>query len=375
MHCRCGAPAIEQPGSIWDAALGTHEWKCENGHFFNTPKDQSVQAKQQKKGSNTMGFFKDFSKLMGTAPGDILPTSSTPDPNSVEADYTVKSDKPQVGKLVTSNMSQDELRTRRTNLIEGSKFGRPAHENIMLFFLKIWLWVGPVAFVALTTAEVAYILTQLVPEHDAHGQYVIWGGALFIDLAMMFTTFGVAIKRRDLAEKRELGTVTKREEAETWFGTLLWLIFAIINIISQAAFLHNVITAGDNPDANMWLLFVFVGARVVGFILGDASTAFFLANVESNDLKLIARAEREKGTIYADIARAEGDRKLIETKAEADMRILQIEVQQREQEADFMAALKRQMFTEILSRRGPAPGAELSEGNNRSKMRRLDSGT
>jgi uncharacterized membrane protein len=292
---------------------------------------------------------------------------------TVEADFTIKTDQAQVGKLHTGNMTQEQLKIRRTNVIEGSKFGRPAHESFMLFLLKIWLIIGPIAFVALTTSEVAYILIQLVPPGDT-SEYVITGGALFIDIAMMFVTFGVAIKRRDLAEKREAngGSAPKRDELEALFGTIIWLVFAIINMISQCAFLLHIIGLSNNPGG-MTVLYVFVASRVVGFILGDASTAFFLARVDNSEIKLIARAEREKGALYSDIARAEGERSLIEARAEADMRILQIEVQQKEAEARFMAALKQKMFDNIIEASGASsPGLN---GPNRSRVHRLDSST
>jgi hypothetical protein len=269
---------------------------------------------------------------------------------------------------ITSTMDQEQLRTRRMALIEGTKFGRATHESIMLFLLRIWLVIAPILFVVLTSSEVAYILTHLVAPGDKFGNTVIWGGAIFIDVAMMFCTFGVAIKRRDLAEKREtMGSVSKREEFESWFGTGIWLVFATINIISQAAFLLHVISASGSKDLN--ILYIFVASRVVGFILGDASTAFFLAKVDSNNLKLIARSEREKAALYRDIASAEGERKLIEEKAEADILIVQIEVQQKREEAEFMAALKRQMFDDILQRRTALPSG------SRSTIRRLDTGS
>jgi len=274
----------------------------------------------------------------------------------------------------TSTMTRQQLRTRRMNVIEGAKFGRPFHEAAMLFVLRGWLLLGPLAFVALTTSEVAYILTHLVAPGDRYGTLVIWGGALFIDLAMMFTTFGVAIKRRDLADKRDAngGVLSKREEAEVWIGTAMWLTFAVINIISQAAFLLHIILVSH--DGNLTLLYLFVGSRVIGFILGDASTAFFLAKVDSSHLKLIARAEREKGTLYADIAKAEGERQLTEAKAEADILLIQLKVRQEEEDANFLADLKRHMFSDILSRRGLPPGGTSEvEGPNRSRVRRLDS--
>ena len=249
-------------------------------------------------------------------------------------------------------MTPEQLRIRRMNMIEAAKFGRPTHEKFMLFLLKLWLFIGPIAFVALTTTEVAYILTSLVPRGDI-ADYVITGGALFIDLAMMFVTFGVAIKRRDLAEKRDTGgVVTKREEGEIWLGTIMWLVFATINIISQSAFLLHII--GLSQQSNPTILYVFVASRVAGFILGDASTAFFLARIEGGHLKLIARGEREKGVIYREIAQAEGERKMVEAKAEADILLLQLKVQQEQEDAEFLANLKRQVFASILTQGSPA---------------------
>jgi hypothetical protein len=286
----------------------------------------------------------------------------------MQADYTITSQQPDSGRLVTSTMSQEQLRVRRMNLIEGTKFGRPFHENFMLVGLRIWLVIAPILFVALTSSEVAYILTHLVPANDKNGTFIIWAGAIFIDVAMMFVTFGVAIKRRDVSEKRETwGAVSKREELESWFGTGIWLVFAVINIISQSAFLMHIISLSGAKD--MTILYIFVASRVVGFILGDASTAFFLAKVDGSNLKLIARSEREKGVIYSDIAKAEGERKLIEEKAEADILLVQIDVQQKREEAEFMATLKRQMFHDILERKGALPSS------SRSTVRRLDTNT
>lgn len=303
--------------------------------------------------------------------GDAFDSTNADETDAVETEVTVKVPAPQSQRLITSTMTQEQLQQRRINLVESAKLGRPFHERVMLFVLRFWLVLGPVAFVALTASEVAYILTRLVAPGD-NATVIIWAGALFIDLAMMFTTFGVAIKRRDLAEKREVnGAVSRREEGEVWFGTAMWLIFAIINIISQSAFLLHIITASHDPNMNS--LYVFVASRVIGFILGDAVTAFFLAKVDNSALKLIARGEREKAALYRDIAQAEGERQLVEAKAEAEISLIRIRVQQEQEDARFLADLKRQMFTQILSHRGlPSASAPEVEGPNRSRVRRLD---
>jgi len=178
----------------------------------------------------------------------------------------------------------------------------------------------------------------------------------------------LALKRRDLAEKRETwGKVSKREELEVWFGTFLWAVFAVINIISQTAFLLHVIQASGAKDMN--ILYIFIASRVIGFVLGDASTAFFIAKVDNSRLKLIARSEREKGALYSDIAKAEGERAVTEAKAEAEILLIQMEVKQKMEETEFMASLKRQMFNDVLERRNALPSG------NRSTVRRLDTGS
>jgi hypothetical protein len=156
----------------------------------------------------------------------------------------------------------------------------------------------------------------------------------------------VAVKRRDLADKKDAyGAVDPSEQRAVTLGTCMWLAFAVINIISQCAFLFSIVLAGH--DKNIELLVVFIVSRVVGFILGDAGTAFFLGGID-NDIKLVARAEREKGKLYADLAAAEGDRKRIEAKAETDIKLMEIKVKQEEQDADFLATLKKQTFTRVL---------------------------
>ena len=297
------------------------------------------------------------------ASGELVESNAFPD------DVVPGASSMAVGRPMTSMMTQEELKQRRIHLVESAKLGRPVHEVFMLVLLRVWLVLGPVAFVALTTSEVAYILTQLVPPGDT-SDYIIWAGALFIDLAMMFTTFGIAIKRRDLAEKKEVnGTVSQGEEVEVWFGTFLWVVFATINIIGQSAFLLHIIGLSHDPHTNYAILYVFVASRVTGFILGDATTAFFLAKVDNSHLKLIARGEREKAKLYRDIAQAEGERQLVEAKAEAEISLIQIRVEQEQDDAHFLAELKRQVFTDILARRTPAPSVE---GESRARYRRSD---
>lgn len=107
-----------------------------------------------------MGFS---GKFMGLFRNETLKEGPN---DEVQADYVVTADRHPDSRLVTSTMSQEQLRIRRMNLIEGTKFGRPFHESFMLVFLRIWLVIAPILFVALTSSEVAYILTHLVPAND-----------------------------------------------------------------------------------------------------------------------------------------------------------------------------------------------------------------
>jgi hypothetical protein len=272
------------------------------------------------------------------------------------------------GKLSTSAMSPAQLKIRRMERIENARVGRPFHERVMLFCLKCWMLIGPIAFVCLTAAEVAYILTRLVAPGDKNGQTIIWAGAMFIELAMMFTTFGLGIKRHEVAERRATyGTVSPADQRLVWIGTVMWAAFAAINIIGQSAFLLHLI--GSTQDMTLYL---FVASRVIGFILGDAGTAFFLGHVESNDVSLMARAEREKGKLYTDLAEAEGARKVMEAEAESKVQLLEIKVQQERADANFLAQLKAQTFTRLLQISDAAAPAALSSPSSASSPPPMD---
>ena len=125
------------------------------------------------------------------------------------------------------------------------------------------------------------------------------------------------------------------------------MIFALINIVGQSAFLSHVVAAShDATDTN--LLTLFIVSRVAGFILGDAGTAFFLGGLENNDIKLMARAERQRGKLYAELADAEGERKITTAEADAKVQLLELDVESKRSDAHFLASLKRQTFTHIL---------------------------
>src|SRR5260221_1793052 len=291
----------------------------------------------------------------GAIPARRTPGPSAPSPlhavtddiEPYDDDLEYASTIPRARRENTSTLTPAQLRERRMERIENARVGRHFHEQVMLFCLKCWLLVGPIDFVALTAAEVAYILTHLVAPNDRNGQVIIWAGAMFIELAMMFTTFGVGIKRRDVAEKKEVyGHADPGDERLLTLGTAMWVLFALINILGQTAFLLHVIASSQNAAMN--LLYVFVASRVAGFILGDAGTAFFLGQLDTNDIKLMARAERQRGKLYAELADAEGERKITEAEAEAKVQLLEIEVQSKRHDADFLAGLKRQTFTRIL---------------------------
>src|SRR5690242_19846738 len=91
----------------------------------------------------------------------------TPGPSSAsrfEEDEIYEDDMPTAplsrsvaASTVTTMMTPEQLRARRMAKIEQARVGRPFHELVMLFGLKCWLLIGPIAFVGLTAAEVAYI--------------------------------------------------------------------------------------------------------------------------------------------------------------------------------------------------------------------------
>ena len=78
---------------------------------------------------------------------------------------------------------------------------------------------------------------------------------------------------------------------------------------------------------------------------------------------------RKRPTIHETFGLSE--RRLVEAKAEADILLLQIKVEQEQDDARFLANLKRQAFSNALGNQPQLPAPE-ADGPNKSRLRRLD---
>ncbi len=282
-----------------------------------------------------------------TAPKDT--TSSS---DAIDADYTIQQGTGGV-PLTSGNMTPDELKARRIARVEAASFTREFHEVTMLWLLRQWILVGPMAFVALTSGEIAFVFAIVGATASL---WLIWGGALFVDLCMMFCTFLLARTKRRIHELRSSGS-----EVPSTMNTLArglafgWSALAIVNMIGQVAFLTILMRTGN---LNILVYYAFIATRVFGFIVGDAVTAFLLPQVET-DIELVAREDERKGKIYLQIAQSEAERRRKEAQADMTIKKIDIEIQREQRWADFHAELDKLMIQEVLGRQ-----RRLSESQN-----------
>lgn len=261
----------------------------------------------------------------------------------LEADYTIQQGTSGV-PLTSGNMTADELKARRIARVEAASFTREFHEVAMLWMLRKWILFGPMAFVALTSGEIAFVFAIV---GAGASLWLIWGGALFVDLCMMFCTFLLARTRRRIHELRASGSDVPHTMLALSRGLAFgWSALAIVNMIGQVAFLTILMRVGS---LSVLIYYAFIGTRVFGFIIGDAVTAFLLPQVET-DIELVAREDERKGKIYLQIAQSEGERRKSEAQADMAIKKIDIEIEREQRWAEFHAELDKLMIEDTLRR-------------------------
>ncbi len=265
---------------------------------------------------------------------------------------------PESGPLVITVESEPEpfadeatrlWRQRRNALMKNMRVGQRLHTRIMNFLIGIWILLAPPLFVLLTVGEVAYVLYQVRPKDSSwvlvSPLTLIVAGALFIDISMMFTTFRLATRREDEANYVTGGQDVPFTLQRDLRGlTILWLLFAAINVVCQVAFLVNFI------DQQNYLLIGVVLLRVIGFIASDYAVAFHLTRTEPG-YREVLRTEREMMTASTELSKLDGER--LRQEAEDNARIKKILLQVRQEAADtaFLIDLRTNLYQSILAQR------------------------
>jgi hypothetical protein len=261
----------------------------------------------------------------------------------LEEEYTIRQRTSGV-PLTIVTMTPDQLEARRIAQVEAADFSRGVHESIMLVCLRAWLIVGPMAYVALTSGEIAYLFSLIAPSAVS---YLIWGGALMIDITLMFVTFALARHKQRVHEMQSASLEVPAHLRRTLFGlTWSWLGLAFVSLVGQTAYLVLITSQSRLP---LVLFYGLIATRVLGFTLCDAVTAFWLSQLGTR-AEEVARIDELKGRLHLQIARSAGEHRKAAAKAKMEIVKLDLEIERERRWAAFHAELDRLMIAETLSR-------------------------
>jgi hypothetical protein len=127
---------------------------------------------------------------------------------------------------------------------------------------------------------------------------------------------------------------------------MMWFVMAFINISGQMAFLFYVTRAGS--FAKDWPVYLFIGFRVVGVIVGDAYTAFFLSPAPTT-IDHVVKHQRAQGEGFTQLTDQYNERKIKESTAMAQIASIDRHVKREKDDANTIDQL-HQMHTQALLR-------------------------
>jgi hypothetical protein len=261
----------------------------------------------------------------------------------LDADYTIEQGISGV-PLSIANMTPAQLEARRIAQVEAADFSRGPHDAIMLFLLRIWLVMGPIVYVGLTSGEIAFLFSLIAPNALT---ILIWGGALMIDITLMFVTFALSRNKQRVHELETSGLAVPTALRRNGRGlTWSWLGLAFVSLVGQTAYLLAIAIHGTLP---MWLYYALIATRVLGFTLCDAVTAFFLSQLGTK-AEEVARIDELKGRLHVRIAESTGEHKKAAARANMDIVKIDLEIERERRWAAFHAELDKLMIAETLQR-------------------------
>ena len=258
-------------------------------------------------------------------------------------EYTIQQG-PSGVPLTIATMTPDQLEARRIAQVEAADFSRGVHESIMLFFLRAWLVVGPMAYVALTSGEIAFLFSLIAPSAVS---LLIWGGALMIDITLMFVTFALARHKQRVHEMQSASQEVPAHLRRVLGGlTWSWLGLAFVSLVGQTAYLVLITSQSRLP---FLLFYGLIATRVLGFTLCDAVTAFWLSQLGTK-AEEVARIDELKGRLHIQIAQSAGEHRKAAAKASMEIVKLDLEIERERRWAAFHAELDRLMIADTLQR-------------------------
>ncbi len=225
-----------------------------------------------------------------------------------------------------AEMTPEQINARNYAILGTVTFTPPPHRMFMNFIKSTWRIIGPVAFVVFTAWEVFYFIKHFMPKDEA------W---------TMVATYDLATRKERAAEARELGN--GRHDRDTVGAVLAWCLMALVNISGQVAFLVLVLkVSSGNPlvDTRILPMYFFIAVRVLGVILGDTYTAFFLSPDETTISRVLHMQEAQSKGLMA-LSESATERKRKESEATLQIRRTEIAIKREEDDANFLSQFQR----------------------------------
>jgi hypothetical protein len=271
---------------------------------------------------------------------------------TIDAETTIISDT----RGTLSELTPEQVAARNYAILAKVSHHPPAHERFLEFLKSTWRVVGPIAFIVFTAGEVYYYIKHfLTGDHSLGTQVLLWGITLLIEIPFAIATFDLSGRKSRAIEARRAGL--EPPEKDTAGAVIMWFLMAAINISGQMAFLFYVTRAGS--FAKDWPVYLFIGFRVIGVIVGDAYTAFFLSPAPTT-IDHVIRHQKAQGDGFTQLTDQHNDRQIKESRAIAQIKQNQRSMKREESDADFIdqmhkmtaqAALRQQ--SRLLEIQGP----------------------
>lgn len=274
-------------------------------------------------------------KIMGgnPAPSPARPAAPAP-PGPSSPDPTIKQN---AAGQSFSDYTPEELQARRRAILASVPFDLPFYRKFMNGIKDTWRWLGPIAFVVFTVWEVFYFMNHFLQAGNIFDNVLLWGISLIIEIPFMIATYDQAERLAKDAERRSRGEPLNTHGKAG--SILLWLFLAVVNVTGQISFLVFVTHAGFNLASPAVVgLWVFILIRVMGVIMGDCYTAFYLQPSDTN-IERVLRAQ--KAQMDGEAALSESDRERMRKDAESQLLIerVRMSLESERRNAQFLSRL------------------------------------
>jgi hypothetical protein len=248
-------------------------------------------------------------------------------------------------QLSITDMSPEDIQRRNYAILAGVKHDPTFHDMVLDFIKEVWRIVGPMFFVVFTAGEVFYYLRHFLPDdHNPWTQVLLWGVTLLIEIPFMIATYDLSSRKKRVLEAREAGRASR--DKDTVGAVIAWCFMALVNITGQVAFLVLITKASPDAVASMGIYF-FIIVRVLGVLLGDAYTAFFLSPAETTITRILRTQKAQQEGVKL-LSESSMERQREESRLMLEMRRNQNTIAREQSEADFLNEFARMNMRNAL---------------------------